>query len=133
MGESDPPLRAVLDAVNANGVVISEIRDELGEIRVGLGEVQGRQALLDGKGEEQGKRLDRVEAKVIANGEGLAALSGEVGTLGRETLLRELPQQLLAAVMTGIERSAYAVDLRALQAAVAELQADVAELKRARG
>ena len=56
-------------------------------------------------------------------------------TLGRETRreLRELPAQLLAGVMAGIERSAYAIDLRTLQAEVAELKADVAALKNAPG
>ncbi len=139
MGESEPTLRDVLDAVQevldkvgANGGAINEIRDELGEVRVGLGDVRGRQARLDDQVAEHGKRLDRVEAKAIANGEALVALSGEVET-GNETLLRELPQQLLAAVMTGIERSAYAVDLRTLQAEVADLKADVAALKRAAG
>lgn len=51
---------------------------------------------------------------------------------GRETR-RELPAQLLAAVMAGIERATYATDLRALQAEVAELKADVAELKQEAG
>ena len=139
MGESEPTLRDVLgavrevrDMVSANGGAINEIRGELGDVRVGLGDVRGRLARLEDLVAEHGKRLDRVEAKEITNGEALAALSGEVET-GRETLLRELPQQLLAAVMTGIERSAYAVDLRTLQAEVAELKADVAELKRAAG
>ena len=56
---------------------------------------------------------------------------------GRETRRerQELPGQIIAGVLAGIERSGYAsvTDLRALQAEVAELRADVAELKRAAG
>ena len=76
MGESEPTLRDVLgavreirDMVSANGGAISEIREELGEVRVGLGSVRGRLARLDDQVAEHGKRLDRVEAKATANGE----------------------------------------------------------------
>ena len=65
----------------------------------------------------------------------LDALTGEVETLGRETreLRTELPAQVVAGVLVGFERSAFATDLRTLQAEVAELKADMAELKRASG
>ena len=65
----------------------------------------------------------------------LDGLTGEVETLGRETreLRTELPAQVVAGVLVGFERSAYATDLRTLQAEVAELKADVSELKRASG
>ena len=58
-------------------------------------------------------------------------MRGEVEELRRE--LRELPAKLVAAALAGIERSAYVIELRMLQAKVAELKADVAELKRASG
>ena len=75
-----------------------------------------------------GRHLDRVDGR-------LDGLTGEVETLGRETreLRTELPAQVVAGVLVGFERSAYATDLRTLQAEVAELKADVAELKRASG
>ena len=77
---------------------------------------------------EQGHRLDRVDGR-------LDGLTGAVATLGRETreLRTELPAQVVAAVLVGFERSAYATDLHTLQAEVAELKTDVAELKRASG
>ena len=79
--------------------------------------------------------VGEIRGEVAEHGLRLDALTGEVETLGREMRreLRELPAQLLAGVMAGIERSAYATDLRALQAEVAELKADVTELKRAAG
>ena len=81
-------------------------------MRIGLGDVRGRLERLGGEVDEQGSRL--------------IALTGEVETRGREVRkdLRELPAQLLAGVMAGIERSDYATDL---------LKHDVAELKRAAG
>ena len=74
----------------------------------------------------QGRRLDRVDGR-------LEGLTGEVETLGREMreLHTELPSRVVAGVLVGFERSAFATDLRTLQAEVAELKADVAELKRA--
>ena len=77
----------------------------------------------------------RLASEVAGQGERLDALRNDMELHGRETRreLRELPAQLLAAVMAGIKRSAYATDLRALQAEVAELKTDVAELKRAAG
>lgn len=64
MSERDPTLRDVLGAVN-------ELRDELGEVRIGLGDVR--------------RRLERLDCTAIAQGERLDALTGEVETLGRET------------------------------------------------
>ena len=93
---------------------VNELRGEMGEVRIGLGDVRGR--------------LDRVDGR-------LDGLTGAVATLGRETreLRTELPAQVVAAVLVGFERSAYATDLHTLQAEVAELKTDVAELKRASG
>ena len=70
---------------------------------------------------EQGRRQDRVDGR-------LNGLTREV-----ETLRTDLPAQVVAGVLGGFERSAYATDLRTLQAEVAELKADMAELKRAAG
>ena len=151
--EREPTLRDVLHAVqgieakvHANGAAILEIGGELGEVRVGLGDVRGRLDRLGGEVAEQGRRLDgRLDAltgkvgelrgEVTEQGHRLDGLTGEVETLGRETreLRTELPAQVVAGVLVGFERSAYATDLRALQAEVAELKADVAELKRASG
>ena len=73
-------------------------------------------------------RLDRLGGEVTE-------LRGEVETLSREMreLRIDLPAQVVAGVLVGFERSAYATDLRTLQAEVAELKADMAELKRASG
>ena len=73
-------------------------------------------------------RLDRLGGEVTE-------LRGEVETLSREMreLRIDLPAQVVAGVLGGFERSAYATDLRTLQAEVAELKADMAELKRASG
>ena len=73
-------------------------------------------------------RLDRLGGEVTE-------LRGEVETLSREMreLRTDLPAQVVAGVLVGFERSAYATDLRTLQAEVAELKADMAELKRASG
>ena len=76
---------------------------------------------LRGEVVEQGRRQDRVDDR-------LNSLTREV-----ETLRTDLPAQVVAAVLVGFERSAYATDLRTLQAEVAELKADMAELKRASG
>ena len=83
---------------------LGELRGEMGEVRIGLGDVRGR--------------LDRLGGEVAGQGSRLDTLTGEVETLGREVRkdLWELPAQLLAGAMAGIERSAYATDLRALQA-----------------
>ena len=117
--EREPTLRDVLHAVqgietkvHANGAAILELGGEVGEVRIGLGDMRGR--------------LDRVDGR-------LDALTGEVETLGRETRreLQELPAQVVAGVLVGFERSAYATDLRTLQVEVAELKADVAALKNA--
>ena len=76
---------------------------------------------------EQGHRLDRVDGR-------LDGLTGEVETVRWLSKgAGELPAQVVAGVLVGFERSAYATDLRTLQAEVAELKADVAELKRASG
>ena len=65
---------------------LSDLREELGEVRIGLGDARG----------EQGRRLD--------------ALTGAVETLGREVRRQaaELPAQIIAGVLAGFERSAYA-------------------------
>ena len=76
---------------------------------------------LRGEVVEQGRRQDRVDGR-------LNSLTREV-----ETLRTDLPAQVVAGVLVGSERSAYATDLRTLQAEVAELKADMAELKRASG
>ena len=107
MGERGPTLQDVLDAV-------SELRGELGEVRIGLGAVRGRIDRIDGAVAEQGRRLD-----------GLTDEMRELRT--------DLPVQVVAGVLVGFERSAYVTDLRALQVEVAELKADVATLKRASG
>ena len=114
---------------------LGELRGEMGEVRIGLGDVRGRLDRLGGEVAGQGSRLDALTGEVAQQGSRLGALTGEVETLGREVRkdLWELPAQLLAGVMAGIERSAYATDLRALQAEVANLKHDVAELKRAAG
>jgi chromosome segregation ATPase len=121
VSEREPTLRDVLGAV-------SELRGELGEVRIGLGDVRGRLDRLGGevtelRGEvvEQGRRQDHVDNR-------LNSLTREV-----ETLRTDLPAQVVAGVLVGFERSAYATDLRTLQAEVAELKADMAELKRASG
>ena len=63
MSESEPTLRDVLGAVN-------ELRGEVGEVRIGLGDVRGRLGRVDGRLDglsdevaEQGRRLDRVDAR----------------------------------------------------------------------
>ena len=83
---------------------------------------------LRGEVVEQGRRQDRVDGR-------LNSLTREVETLSREMreLRTDLPAQVVAGVLVGFERSAYATDLRTLQAEVAELKADMAELKRASG
>ena len=105
---------------------LGELRGEVGDVRIGLGDVRGRLERLGGEVAEQGSRLDALTGEVAEQNGRLNALTGEVETLGREVRkdLRELPAQLLAGVMAGIERSAYATDL---------LIHDVAELKRAAG
>ena len=132
MGEGEPTLQDVLEAVaelrtEMRGE-LGDVRSELGEVRVGLGDVRGR---VDRLGVEVGE----LHGEVTEQGHRLDALTGEVETLGRETRkeLRELSEQVVAGVLVGFERSAYATDLRTLQAEVAELKADVAELKRASG
>ena len=128
---------------------LGELRGEMGEVRIGLGDVRGRLDRLGGEvaGQgsrlnaltgavaQQGSRLDTLTGEVAQQGSRVDTLTGEVETLGREVRkdLWELPAQLLAGVMAGIERSAYATDLRALQAEVANLKHDVTELKRAAG
>ena len=123
MSEREPTLRDVLGAVN-------ELRGEMGEVRIGLGDVRGRLDRVDGRldgltGEvaEQGRRLDALTGKVTEQGHRLDrvdgrldGLTGEVKTLGRETreLRTELPVQVVAGVLVGFERSAYATDLRTL-------------------
>ena len=123
MSEREPTLRDVLGAVN-------ELRGEMGEVRIGLGDVRGRLDRVDGRldgltGEvaEQGRRLDALTGKVTEQGHRLDrvdgrldGLTGEVKTLGRETreLRTELPAQVVAGVLVGFERSAYATDLRTL-------------------
>ena len=154
MSESEPTLRDVLGAVN-------ELRGEVGEVRISLGDVRGRLGRVDGRLDglsdevaEQGRRLDRVDGRLdgltgevgeVRIGLGdvrgrldrvdgrLDGLTGEVETLGRETreLHTELPSRVVAGVLVGFERSAFATDLRTPQAEVAELKADVAELRRA--
>ena len=47
MSERGPTLQGVLDAVS-----------ELGEVRIGLGDVRGRIDRIDGAVAEQGRRLD---------------------------------------------------------------------------
>ena len=128
VSEREPTLRDVLGAVN-------ELRGEMGEVRIGLGDVRGR---VDRLGDEvtelrsevveQGRRQDRVDGR-------LNGLTREVETLSREMqeLRTDLPAQVVAGVLVGFERSAYATDLRTLQAEVAEPKADMAELKRASG
>ena len=69
---------------------VNELRGEMGEVRIGLGDVRGR--------------LDRVDGR-------LDGLTDEV-----ETLRTDLPAQVVAGVLVGFERSAYATDLRTLQA-----------------
>ena len=83
---------------------------------------------LRGEVVEQGRRQDRVDGR-------LNSFTREVETLSREMreLRTDLPAQVVAGVLVGFERSAYATDLRTLQAEVAELKADMAELKRASG
>ena len=152
----EPTLRDVLHAVqgieakvHANGAAILELGGEVGEVRIGLGDMRGRLDRLGGEVAEQGRRLDvltgevgELRGEVAEQGHRLDrvdgrlyALTGEVETLGRETRreLQELPAQVVAGVLVGFERSAYATDVRTLQAEVAELKADVAELKRASG
>ena len=109
MSEREPTLRDVLGAVN-------ELRGEVGEVRIGLGDVRGRLDRLGGEVTEH--RLDRVDGRRVDGR--LDGLTGEVGTLGRETreLRTELPAQVVAGVLVGFERSAYATDLRTLQAEV---------------
>ena len=135
-------LRDVLGAVN-------ELRGEMGEVRIGLGDVRGRLDRVDGRldgltGEvaEQGHRLDRVDGRldrltgeVAEQGHRLDRVDGRLDRLAGEveTLRTDLPAQVVAGVLVGFERSAYATDLRTLQAEVAELKADMAELKRASG
>ena len=62
-----------------------------------------------------------------------AAPADRVVFIETRELRTELPAQVVAGVLVGFERSAYATDLRTLQAEVAELKADMAELKRASG
>lgn len=123
MSEREPTLRDVLGA-------LGELREELGQVRIGLGDVRGQQVA-------QGRRLDGIDGRLDGTDRRLDALTREVEIHGRETRTerQELPGQIVAGVLAGIERSGYAsvTDLRALQAEVAELRADVAELKRAAG
>ena len=128
MSEREPTLQDVLrevqgigEKVTANGAAVGELRGEMGEVRIGLGDVRGR---LDRLGGEIGE----LRGEVTAQGSRLDALTGEV-----ETLRTDLPVQVVAGVLVGFERSAYVTDLRILQAEVAELKADMAEMKRASG
>ena len=114
--------------VQANGAAMLELSGEVGEVRVGLGDVRGRLDRLGGEVAEQGQRLDRVDGRLDAltgevgelrgevteQGRRLDALTGEVETLGRETRkeLRELSEQVVAGVLVGFERSAFATDRR---------------------
>jgi len=130
MSEREPTLGDVLGA-------LGELREELGQVRIGLGDVRGQQV-------EQGRRLngidgrlDGIDGRLDGIDGRLDALTSEVEIHGRETRRerQELPGQIIAGVLAGIERSGYAsmTDVRALQVEVAELRADLAELKRAAG
>ena len=114
---------------------VNELRGEVGEVRIGLGDVRGRLERLDGTVAEQGERLDRVDVhlegltgEVVEQGRRLDGLTGEVATMKRD-----LPAQIVAGVLMGFERSAYVSDLRTLQREMDQVKADVAELKRASG
>ena len=131
MSEREPTLRDVLGAV-------SELRDEMGEVRNGLGDVRGRLDRLGGevtelRGEvvEQGRRIDTLTGEVAEQDRRQDRVDDRLNTFTREveTLRTDLPAQVVAGVLVGFERSAYATDLRTLQTEVAELKADVAELK----
>ncbi|MDE0023822.1 MAG: hypothetical protein OXP69_05335 [Spirochaetaceae bacterium] len=128
---------------------VNELRGEVGEVRIGLGDVRGRLERLDGTVAEQGERLDRLGDEVSRQGERLdrvdvhlEGLTGEVVEQGRRldgltgevaTMKRDLPAQIVAGVLMGFERSAYVSDLRTLQREMDQVKADVAELKRASG
>ena len=100
---------------------MTELRGEVTELRGEVVELRGEVTELRGEVVEQGRRQDRLDDR-------LNSLTREV-----ETLRTDLPAQVVAGVLVGFERSAYATDLRTLQADVAELKADMAELKRASG
>ena len=130
MSEREPTLRDVLGA-------LGELHEELGQVRIGLGDVRGQQVA-------QGRRLDAIDERLDEMGERLDGMDGRLDALTREVEIheretrrerQELPGMIVAGVLAGIERSGYAsvTDLRALQAEVAELKADMAELKRAAG
>ena len=114
---------------------VNELRGEVGEVRIGLGDVRGRLERLDGTVAAQGERLDRVDVhlegltgEVVEQGRRLDGLTSEVATMKRD-----LPAQIVAGVLMGFERSAYVSDLRTLQREMDQVKADVAELKRASG
>ena len=118
MSKSEPTLRDVFGAVN-------ELRGEVGEVRIGLGDVRGRLDRVDSRLDRVDGRLDALTGEVTDQGRRLDALTGGVETLGRETreLRTELPAQVVAGVLVGFERSAYATDLRTLQATAPEVTA----------
>ena len=126
--EREPTLRDVLRAVG-------ELREELGEVRIGLGDVRGEQI-------KQGRRLDGIEGRMdgltgrMDRFEGrMDGLTGELEIPGREVRRQaaDLPAQIITGVVSGIERTTFVTKLRALQTEVADLKVDVAELKRAAG
>ena len=128
MSEREPTLRDVLGAV-------SELRGEMGEVRSGLGDVRGRLDRLGGEVTELRGEMTELRGEVVEQGRRQDRVDDRLNSLTREveTLRTDLPAQVVAGVLVGFERSAYATDLRTLQAEVAELKADMAELKRASG
>ena len=128
MSEREPTLRDVLGAV-------SELHGEMGEVRIGLGDVRGRLDRLGGEMTELRGEMTELRGEVVEQGRRQDHFDDRLNSLTREveTLRTDLPAQVVAGVLVGFERSAYATDLRTLQAEVAELKADMAELKRASG
>jgi len=114
---------------------VNELRGEVGEVRIGLGDVRGRLERLDGTVAKQGERLDRLGDEVSRQGERLDRVDERLDGLTDEvaTMKRDLPAQIVAGVLMGFERSAYVSDLRTLQREMDQVKADVAELKRASG
>ena len=107
MNERAPTLRDVLGAV-------SELRGEMGaDVRGRLGRLGGEVTELRGEVVEQGRRLYTLTSEVAEQGHRQDRVDDRLNSLTREveTLRTDLPAQVVAGVLVGFERSAYATDL----------------------
>ena len=89
-----------------------------------LDRLGGEVTELRGEVVEQGRRLDTLTSEVAEQGRRQDRVDDRLNSLTREveTLRTDLPAQVVAGVLVGFERSAYATDLRTLQAEVARTE-----------